>query len=46
MTSDETREDVIDYVELIYNRKRKHGHTNMLLPADFERQYFMSQGAV
>jgi transposase InsO family protein len=46
LTRDEAREDVFDYVEMFYNRKRKHGHTNMLPPAEFERQYFMRQGAV
>ena len=46
LTRDEAREDVFDYVEMFYNRKRKHGHTNMLPPAELERQYFMRQGAV
>ena len=46
LTRDEAREDVFDYVEMFYIRKRKHGHTNMLPPAEFERQYFMRQGSV
>lgn len=33
LTRDEAREDVFDFMEMFYNRKRKHGHTNMLPPA-------------
>jgi len=46
LTRDEAREDVFDYIEVFYNRKRKHGSSNMLPPAEFERQYFMRQGTV
>lgn len=34
---------MFDYVEMFYNRKRKHIHTNMLPPAEFERQYFLAE---
>lgn len=30
----------------LLKRERKHGHTNMLPPAELERQYFMRQGAM
>jgi len=46
LTRDEAREDVFDYIEVFYNRKRKHGSSNMLPPAEFERQYFIRQGTV
>ncbi len=46
LTRDEAREDVFDYTEVFYNRKRKHVSSNMLPPAECERQYFMRLGAV
>jgi putative transposase len=46
LTRDEGRQDVFDYIEVFYNRKRKHGSNNMLAPVEFERQYFMRQQAV
>ena len=46
LTRDEGRQDVFDYIEVFYNRKRKHGSNNMLAPVEFEQQYFMRQQAV
>lgn len=46
MALTEGRQDVFDYIEVFYNRKRKHGSNNMLAPVEFERQYFMRQQAV
>ncbi len=45
-TKVDARADVFDYIEMFYNRKRKHGSNNMLAPVEFERQYFMRQQAV
>lgn len=46
LSRDEAREDVFDYIEVFYNRNRKHGSSNMLPPAEFGRQYFMRQETV
>lgn len=46
LTRDEARQDVFDYIEFFYNRKRKHGSTNQLSPIEFERQYFLRQETV
>jgi transposase InsO family protein len=35
---DEARQDVFDYIELLYNPKRKHVRNGMLSPAEFEKQ--------
>ena len=32
------RQDVFDYIEMLYNPKRKHARNGMLSPADFERR--------
>ncbi len=33
---DEARADVFDYIEVFYNRKRRHGYLGNISPADFE----------
>ncbi len=35
-TRDEARADVFDYIEVFYNRKRRHGYIGNISPADFE----------
>lgn len=35
---DEARQDVFDYIEMVYNSKRKHVRNGMLSPVKFERQ--------
>ena len=37
---EEARRDVFDYIEMLYNAKRRHGHANRLSPVEFEKQYF------
>jgi len=31
--------DVFDYIEMFYNRKRRHGFNNRLSPLVFEEQF-------
>ena len=35
-TRDEARADIFDYIEVFYNRKRRHGYNGNVSPADFE----------
>ena len=35
---DEAREDVLDYIEMLYNPKRKHVRNGVLSPVEFEKQ--------
>jgi len=35
-TRDEARADLFDYIEVFYNRKRRHGYLGNISPADFE----------
>jgi transposase InsO family protein len=37
-TRDEARADVFDYIEVFYNRKRRHGYLGNISPDDFEQQ--------
>jgi RHS repeat-associated protein len=37
-TRAEARQDVLDYIEMFYNPKRKHVRNGMLSPVEFERQ--------
>jgi putative transposase len=35
-TRDQARADIFDYIEMFYNRTRRHGHLGMVSPYDFE----------
>ncbi len=37
-TRDEARADVFDYIEVFYNRKRRHGYLGNISPTDFEER--------
>jgi transposase InsO family protein len=37
-TRDEARADLFDYIEVFYNRQRRHGYLGNISPADFEQR--------
>ena len=37
-TREEARADLFAYIEVFYNRKRRHGYLGNVSPADFEKQ--------
>ena len=37
-TRDDARGDVIDYIEMFYNSRRRHGFNEMLSPVEYEKQ--------
>lgn len=45
-TREQARADVFDYIEMFYNRKRRHGYAQQLSPVDYEKQYFLKNGTV
>ena len=46
-TRDDARQEVVDYIEMFYNPKRKHKNNGMLSPVDFEtRQQKMNEASV
>jgi len=36
LTREEARADIFDYIEVFYNRTRRHSKLGMLSPVDFE----------
>jgi putative transposase len=45
-TREQARQDVLDYLEMFYYPKRRHGNNNRLSPVEFERQYFNTLASV
>ena len=37
-TREQARADIFDYIEVFYNRKRRHGYLGNISPVDFEKQ--------
>ncbi len=37
-TREEARSDIFDYIEVFYNRQRRHSHLGQLSPADYEEK--------
>jgi putative transposase len=38
-TRDDARADVVDYIEMFYNSKRRHGFNEQLSPVEFEKRF-------
>ncbi len=38
-TRDDARSDVVDYVEMFYNSKRRHGFNKMLSPVEYKKRF-------
>jgi putative transposase len=36
-TREEAKSEIFEYIEVFYNRKRRHSHLNQLSPMEFER---------
>jgi len=45
-TRDDAKQDIFDYIECFYNRKRRHGYLGNISPAAFEERAEMLQQAV
>ena len=44
-TKAELRSELFDYIEIFYNRQRRHGTLGMISPADFENSTLGASGA-
>ena len=44
-TREEARRDIIDYIEMFYNSKRRHSYLGYLSPMDFEKMSIMKKAA-
>jgi len=38
-TRDDARADVVDYIEMFYNSKRRHGFNDLLSPVEYENKF-------
>lgn len=38
-TRDDARADVVDYIEMFYNSKRRHGFNDLLSPVEYEKKF-------
>jgi len=45
-TRRDARQDVFEYIEMLYNPKRKHARNGMLPPAEFERRQLMKREGI
>ena len=45
LTRDAARQDVFDYIEMLYNPTRKHTNNGMLSPVDYEMKQQKMNGA-
>lgn len=46
LTRDEAKQDIFDYIECFYNRKRRHGYLGNISPAVFEERANLQQQVV
>ncbi len=44
-TREEARRDIVDYIEMFYNSKRRHSYLGYLSPMDFEKLSVMKKAA-
>ena len=45
MTREEARRDIVDYMEMFYNSKRRHSYLGYLSPKEFEKMMLMKKAA-
>jgi len=38
-TRDDARSDIVNYIEMFYNSKRRHGFNNLLSPVEYEKRF-------
>ena len=43
---DKARQDIFACIEMFYNLKRRHGFSNAMSPAEYEKQYFQRLSSV
>ncbi|MTI96570.1 MAG: transposase [Firmicutes bacterium] len=44
-TRQEVRDAIFDYIEIFYNRKRRHQSLNYMTPVEYLKQYYASLAA-
>jgi len=44
-TREAARRDVVDYIEMFYNSKRRHSYLGYLSPMEFEKRWYFKKTA-
>lgn len=44
-TRDAARQDVVDYIEMFYNSRRRHSYLDYMSPKDYEKKWFLKKAA-
>jgi transposase InsO family protein len=44
-TRDATRKDIVDYIEMFYNCKRRHSYLGYMSPKEFEKRWLLKKAA-
>ena len=44
-TRNEARTDIVDYIEMFYNSKRRHSYLGYLSPREYERMWLLRKAA-
>jgi transposase InsO family protein len=44
-TREEAKRDVVDYIEMFYNSKRRHSYLGYLSPNEFEEMWLLKEAA-
>ena len=39
LNTDDARSDIVDYIEMFYNSKRRHGFNDLLSPVEYENRF-------
>ncbi|OQX05147.1 MAG: hypothetical protein BWK76_27865 [Desulfobulbaceae bacterium A2] len=42
---DEARKDIVDYIEMFYNSKRRHSFLGYVIPREFEKMQLLKKAA-
>ncbi|MBK5013400.1 IS3 family transposase [Pantoea sp. S62] len=45
-TLEEARINILDYIEMFYNSKRRHGPSHQMSPIEYENQYYQPLGSI
>jgi len=44
-TRDEARKDIVDYIEMFYNSRRRHSYLGYVSPKEFEKSKLLKKAA-
>jgi transposase InsO family protein len=42
-TRDAARKDIVDYIEIFYNSKRRHSYLGYMSPKEFEKKWLLKK---